>query len=182
MCFIIIFFIEPCSISYNGDGGLLRSFENPGFTQNSCCTVHDFIPSMTQGEIVSLIYLFWFMTNHFSPPMIKNKQTKKKAKPQILRAQQAGGIIPSWDVLSHWCSSGNSCHLPLGHKMTTSSLPLLCFFLFNYPQLSLGLFVSPGWKSKTGRKKKKQQQKLIAFLPRCMQIFAQTPLSWWEMW
>ncbi len=72
------------------------------------------------------------------------------------------------------CFSGNSCHHPLRCSMTTSSLPLLCFLLFNYPQLSLVLFVFSRRRSK--------KKKFNRLLPRCMQIFAQTPLSRWEMW
>lgn len=84
-------------------------------------------------------------------------------------------LIPHEAFCPTACSGGNSRLHPLRCNVTTSSLPLLCFpLLFNYPQLSWVFFVSSGRGNKI--------KEINRLLPRCMQIFAQTPLSRWEMW
>lgn len=109
------------------------------------------------------------MTNYF---LLPGSQEHNDADCQISDDES---LVHRWHQSLMSCSvrpsHGNSRFHPSGRDMTTFSLPFLSL-LFNYPQLSLFFFVS-------SRRTRTKNNRL---LPRCMQIFAQTPLSRWEMW
>lgn len=115
-------------------------------------------------------------------PLREAQQTEPlMARCHMIKARHAGGINPLRRLFS-------DCLVrPARPNLTTPSLPSPLFsLLFNYPWLSLFLFVPFRKKEEKGVvERKKKEAKMEKWIADCHVVFKsllRPPLSRWEMW